>query len=439
MSEEIKNVEVSEATSSEATISKSKAKREARAKEAKAEKTKKNTDNLLLIILGVIIGLVVVTIIGCGIYFSVKNAGDETLINSGNTTSSEATATDATSALAASAIPFSEGLTAEGFIEGLDLDKVSVPDFDSIVIPEAEVTYTEEDLEAELENLLSYFMEFSTDAALEVKDGDTINLDYVGSVDGVPFDGGNTEGNGTTLVIGSHTYIDNFEEQLIGSHPGDKVTVNVTFPENYGAEGTDKANLNGAAAVFECTVNSIQVKPELNDAFVVNNIAEYYGTNTVDELKAYIMDMGRRNNIQAYISSKVAEMVDTEYAPEDYVSHLVDLAKKSDKYQFENMNAYYMQMLGAPIYESFNDYTGLTDQEYDEQVKENALTSAKLDATFEAYFKAKNLTIADDVKAEVTDAFASQGGTAFYGEGYLNQIGLKYSVIDYLTEILEVK
>lgn len=438
MSEEIKNVEVSEANTSEATISKSKAKREARAKEVKAEKTKKNTDNLLLIIMGVIIGLIVVTIIGCGIYFSVKNAGDETLINSGKTeTNTEATAT--TDALAATVIPFSEGLTAEGFIEGLDVTKVSVPDFDSIVIPEAEITYTVEDLEAELENLLSYFMEFSEDATLEVKEGDTINLDYVGSVDGVPFDGGNTQGNGTTLVIGSHTYIDNFEDQLVGSHPGDKVTVNVTFPDNYGDEGTDKAKLNGAAAVFDCTVNSIQVKPELNDEFVVNNIAEYYGTNTVEELKAYIMEMGRRNNIQAFISSKVSEMINTEYAPEDYVSHLVDLAKKSDKYQFDNMNAYYMQMLGAPIYESFNDYTGLTDQEYDEQVKDNALTSAKLDATFEAYFKAKGLTISDDVKSEVTDAFASQGGTAFYGEGYLNQIGLKYSVIDYLTEVLEVK
>lgn len=91
-----------------------------------------------------------------------------------------------------------------------------------------------------------------TDKTLEVKDGDTVNIDYVGTVDGVEFEGGNTNGAGADLTIGSGTYIDNFEEQLIGAHPGDVVTVNVTFPENYGKE-----NLNGKAAVFTVTVNGI--------------------------------------------------------------------------------------------------------------------------------------------------------------------------------------
>ena len=66
-----------------------------------------------------------------------------------------------------------------------------------------------------------------TDTSLTIEDGDTVNIDYVGSIDGVEFEGGNTKGNGADLVIGSHTYIDDFEEQLIGHHPGDSVDVTV--------------------------------------------------------------------------------------------------------------------------------------------------------------------------------------------------------------------
>ena len=87
---------------------------------------------------------------------------------------------------------------------------------------------------------------YDTDSSLEVKDGDTVNIDYVA------FDGGSTDGNGTDLVIGSGSYIDNFEEQLIGAHPGDEVEVKVTFPDDY--QATDLA---GKEAVFDVTVNGI--------------------------------------------------------------------------------------------------------------------------------------------------------------------------------------
>lgn len=93
---------------------------------------------------------------------------------------------------------------------------------------------------------------YSTDSSLTVEDGDTVNIDYVGSIDGVEFDGGNTQGNGTDLTIGSGRYIDDFEEQLSGAHPGDEVEVTVTFPDDYGND-----ELNGKEAVFNVTVNGI--------------------------------------------------------------------------------------------------------------------------------------------------------------------------------------
>ena len=91
-----------------------------------------------------------------------------------------------------------------------------------------------------------------TDTSLTIKDGDTVNIDYVGSIDGVEFSGGNTQGQGADLTIGSGMYIDDFEEQLIGAHPGDTVDVYATFPENYGNE-----DLKGKEALFVVKVNGI--------------------------------------------------------------------------------------------------------------------------------------------------------------------------------------
>ena len=93
---------------------------------------------------------------------------------------------------------------------------------------------------------------YNTDSSLEVTDGNKVNIDYVGKIDGVAFDGGSTDGKGTDLVIGSGTYIDNFAEQLVGAHPGDKVEVTVVFPDDYQA-----ADLAGKEAVFDVTVNGI--------------------------------------------------------------------------------------------------------------------------------------------------------------------------------------
>ena len=93
---------------------------------------------------------------------------------------------------------------------------------------------------------------YNTDTSLVVADGDTVNIDYTGYVDDVAFDGGSTNGAGTSLTIGSGRYIDDFEEQLIGHHVGETVTVNVTFPEDYSSQ-----ELRGQEARFEVTINGI--------------------------------------------------------------------------------------------------------------------------------------------------------------------------------------
>ena len=90
---------------------------------------------------------------------------------------------------------------------------------------------------------------YTVDTSYEIKNGDSVNIDYVGSVDGEVFE--DTQGQGTMLTIGSGTYIDDFEEQLIGAKVGETVEVNVTFPENYTEE------LSGKDAIFEVTINGV--------------------------------------------------------------------------------------------------------------------------------------------------------------------------------------
>ncbi len=121
--------------------------------------------------------------------------------------------------------------------------------------PEADATETPEVTEAADTTTTPEATEapsYSTDTSLTVKDGDTVNIDYVGKIDGTAFDGGSTNGQGTDLEIGSGSYIDDFEDQLVGAHPGDEVEVTVTFPDDYGA-----ADLAGTEAVFDVTVNGI--------------------------------------------------------------------------------------------------------------------------------------------------------------------------------------
>ncbi len=180
-------------------------------------------------------------------------------------------------------IDYGAGLNDNGHLEGITaLDYVELLDYENITIPSDVHTISDEVLDAEITNLLSYFTttEEVTDRALV--DGDTVNIDYVGSIDGVEFEGGNTMGNGAEVQIGVTAYIDDFLAQLIGHTPGESFDIEVTFPEDYGKE-----DLNGKDAVFAITVNHIieQVNPELNDQFVLDNLAADYQWTTVDEMK----------------------------------------------------------------------------------------------------------------------------------------------------------
>ena len=210
----------------------------------------------------------------------------ETAEATGETASAE-TADDSAYAYLAD-FSFSDAFDENGYIKGVTAtDYVTLPDdFDDITIDADLGVVTDDDIDEYINsNVLSNYAttEQVTDRA--AADGDTVNIDYVGRIDGVAFDGGDTKGNGADLTLGSGSYIDNFEEQIEGHTPGETFDVTVTFPEDYGND-----DLNGKEAVFETTLNYIEESktPELTDDWVKENLGESMSLNSIDELKAFV-------------------------------------------------------------------------------------------------------------------------------------------------------
>ena len=183
---------------------------------------------------------------------------------------------------------FSDAFDENGYLKGVTAtDYVTLPDDYADITINADLgQVSEEDIDNYItSNVLSNFSttEQVTDRA--AADGDTVNIDYVGRIDGVAFDGGDTKGNGADLTLGSGTYIDNFEEQIVGHNPGETFDVTVTFPEDYGNE-----DLNGKEAVFKTTLNYIKESknPDLTDDWVASNLGETMNLNNIDELNDFV-------------------------------------------------------------------------------------------------------------------------------------------------------
>lgn len=163
---------------------------------------------------------------------------------------------------------------------------------------------TEEKLTSYIEQLLGNYPSYTKNSKLKVEDKDIVNIDYVGTIDGKEFEGGKAAG--TNLVIGSNTFIDGFEKQLIDQKVGETVAVKVTFPKDY-----KDATLQNKKAVFEVKINGIMdkkiLKPaEMDDAFVNQN----FGFNTVAEFKEDVKKYLLENNESSKTSNTRAAVVD---------------------------------------------------------------------------------------------------------------------------------
>ena len=158
-----------------------------------------------------------------------------------------------------------------------------IPDVDAskVTLDRLVVKASDADVEEALKNLAGTAQSFDDrKKGSKAKDGDQVTIDFKGSVDGVPFEGGSAEDY--ALVLGSKSFIPGFEDQLVGAKAGDEVSVNVTFPEAYGA-----AHLAGKAAVFACTIKSVK---EPKAAEIDDELAKKFGAEDLAALKGQISE-----------------------------------------------------------------------------------------------------------------------------------------------------
>lgn len=153
--------------------------------------------------------------------------------------------------------------------------EVTLGKYNGVTVTKVDIDVTEEEIDTEVENQRNTNSRTVTVTDRPIQNGDTAVIDFEGFVDGVAFEGG--KGENHSLEIGSHSFIDNFEDQLVGKNAGDEVEVNVTFPEQYQAP-----DLAGKPAVFKVTIHEVKAKelPELNDEFAqdvseFDTLAEY--------------------------------------------------------------------------------------------------------------------------------------------------------------------
>ena len=172
-------------------------------------------------------------------------------------------AAEATTEVKEETVDYGKGFNENGTLEGVKAaDYVTVCDYSALKISKKDVEVSESDVQSQIDSILANYSQV-TDR--KVKKGDTVNIDYKGTVDGKQFDGGTASAQ--SLKIGSGTFIDGFEDQLIGKTPGETVEVKVTFPKDY--QGKEVA---GKDAVFETKINYIEETPKLTDQFVKENL-----------------------------------------------------------------------------------------------------------------------------------------------------------------------
>lgn len=262
--------------------------------------------------------------------------------------------------------------------------EVTLGQYKGVEVEKADASVSAEDVEAELKKVQEQNARLLTVEDRGVEDGDQTVIDFEGFVDGKGFEGGKAEDY--PLTIGSHSFIDTFEEQLIGKKIGEECEVNVTFPTEYHA-----ADLAGKPATFKVTVKEIKVKelPELNDEFA-SEVSEF---DTLDEYKKDVeKKLAEKKEIEANSKNEdavVAKVV--ENATMEIPDKMIDA-------QAENMvqdMARRMQSQGLSL-DMYLKYTGMTVEQMKEQARPDAEKRIRTRLVLEAVAKVENIQISDE-------------------------------------------
>ena len=262
--------------------------------------------------------------------------------------------------------------------------EVTLGKYKDIEIDKIEVEVTEEEINETIERERKNSARTITVDDRPVKDEDIVTIDFEGFVDDVAFDGG--KGEDFDLTIGSHSFIDTFEEQLIGKNIGDDVEVNVTFPETYHVD-----DLKGKPALFKVKIKGIKENelPELDDDFA-SEVSEYdtfeeYKKSVEDHLKEKKADEAKTKKEDAVIAAII------EDAKMDIPEAMLKTEQRSIVRDFSER----LQMQGMNI-DQYYMYTGTNEEQMMEQVKEQAERRIKTRLVCEAVVDAEKIEVSEE-------------------------------------------
>ncbi|MCR4674130.1 MAG: trigger factor [Lachnospiraceae bacterium] len=275
--------------------------------------------------------------------------------------------------------------------------EVKLGKYNGITVTRLDTTVSDEEVDKEIESQLS-----RNARTIEVNDraaqmGDTVVLDFDGSVDGVPFEGGKAEGY--TLELGSNSFIPGFEDQLCGKNLEEDIDVNVTFPEDYHAE-----ELAGKAALFKCKLHKISAKelPELD-----NDFAEDQGFDSVEDYKADV-----KKTLEERKAASVKRTQEDEALAKIVADSKMDVPEAMIDTQVNQMLNEYAQNLAQSglSFEQYMQFTGMTVDQLKAQMRPDATDRIKASLVLEAIAKAEGFEGSDEDVDKKLDEMAAQYG-----------------------------
>ena len=285
----------------------------------------------------------------------------------------------------------------EAYLSGINVaDYVTLGEYKGIEVSVDAPVVTDEYLDSYIDYVLQSNMVTTEITDRPVEEGDIVNIDYEGKIDGVAFDGGTAQGY--DLTIGSGTFIDGFEDGLIGAETGETVDVNVTFPENYQGE-----EVAGKDAVFTVTVNSISVETlsELTDEFVQGLDV---GVNTVEEYRQYAYDLLMEEEQATHDSNAEIAVLEAVMAGSQIQDPPEDMTNRYYNRIIDNMT-YYASLYGYDL-ETFLSMQGTSE----DAIRESAAQAGQEIIVMQAIADAEGLSVTDEeLDAEIETNAGSLG------------------------------
>lgn len=309
-----------------------------------------------------------------------------------------------------------------------DYGSVELGNYKGVEIPNIDTTVSDDEVAAQINNELMQDPDKTEVTDRPVQEGDTVNIDYVGTKEGVAFDGGTA--NGYDLVIGSNSFIDGFETGLIGHSIGEDVKLDLTFPEDYG-----NADLAGAAVVFDVKINSISVSTpaSLTDEWVnrhtngeqtsVEAYRESIRANIEEQMKMSAKSQDQYNALKAVIEGSKFEMNDGA----------ID-------YEYNNIFAPIQSIIDqyGMTLEQYASAYGISEEEMKNQIKEQAEGRVKQILVVNEIFKKEKMSLTDEDYQVIIDL---SGGNITkddlikqYGQEDIDNATKTYKVVNFILD-----